>query len=106
MPCNYNRYPDDWFTHIRPAILARAGQRCEWCGVANHSYRWNVAHTKMILVVLTIAHLDQDISNNDFSNLAALCQRCHTRHDAPHRCRHRTTNTRKRLEHAGQQCLF
>ena len=38
-----------------------------------------------IVIVLTIAHLDQDINNNDDNNLAALCQRCHFRHDAPYR---------------------
>lgn len=32
-------------------------------------------------VVLTVAHLDHDKNNNRFSNLAALCQRCHLTHD-------------------------
>jgi hypothetical protein len=32
-------------------------------------------------IVLTVAHLDQDKGNNRFSNLAALCQRCHLNHD-------------------------
>lgn len=37
-------------------------------------------------VVLAAAHLDQDPSNNDPRNLAALCQRCHLAHDrAAHR---------------------
>lgn len=37
-------------------------------------------------VVLATAHLDQDPSNNDPRNLAALCQRCHLQHDrAAHR---------------------
>ena len=37
-------------------------------------------------VVLATAHLDQDPSNNDSRNLAALCQRCHLQHDrAAHR---------------------
>jgi 5-methylcytosine-specific restriction endonuclease McrA len=40
---------------------------------------------KAIKVVLTIAHLDHDITNNDHSNLMALCQRCHNRHDAQYR---------------------
>lgn len=42
-----------------------------------------------IVIVLTIAHLDQDISNNDDDNLAALCQRCHIRHDAPYRLKNK-----------------
>lgn len=32
-------------------------------------------------VVLTTAHLDRNPKNNERSNLAALCQRCHLRHD-------------------------
>lgn len=32
-------------------------------------------------IILTVAHLDRDSTNNDRSNLAALCQRCHLRHD-------------------------
>lgn len=32
-------------------------------------------------VILTVAHLDRDRSNNAPSNLAALCQRCHLNHD-------------------------
>lgn len=41
----------------------------------------------LIQVILTIAHLDQDPTNNEDDNLAALCQRCHNRHDAPHRAK-------------------
>lgn len=32
-------------------------------------------------IVLTVAHLDRDSKNNERSNLAALCQRCHLRYD-------------------------
>jgi len=39
--------------------------------------------------VLTVAHLDHDISNNELSNLRALCQRCHLDYD-------REDNTRRR----------
>lgn len=35
----------------------------------------------LILVVLTVAHLDQDPTHNEDSNLKALCQRCHFAHD-------------------------
>ncbi|WP_428663434.1 hypothetical protein [Runella sp.] len=34
-----------------------------------------------LVIVLTIAHLDHDIKNNDLANLKALCQRCHLKHD-------------------------
>ena len=32
-------------------------------------------------VVLTVAHVDQDKTNNRFDNLKAWCQRCHLKHD-------------------------
>jgi len=36
---------------------------------------------KTVHIILTIAHLDHDIKNNDNSNLMALCQFHHLRHD-------------------------
>lgn len=39
---------------------------------------------KPIVIVLTIAHLDHDPTNNDDDNLRALCQRHHLAHDAAH----------------------
>jgi 5-methylcytosine-specific restriction endonuclease McrA len=32
-------------------------------------------------VIITTAHLDRNQANNARENLAALCQRCHLRHD-------------------------
>ena len=32
-------------------------------------------------IILTVSHLDRDRTNNERSNLAALCQRCHLKHD-------------------------
>jgi len=40
---------------------------------------------KLFRVVLTIAHVDHDPTHNDETNLAALCQRCHNRHDRAQR---------------------
>lgn len=93
MPSDYKRYPHNWLTVIRPSILRRAGAlpekgieaKCESCAVPNHSTRRRcigdgIAYTT---IVLTIAHLDQDVTNNHPGNLAALCQRCHLRHDRP-----------------------
>lgn len=34
-----------------------------------------------VRVVLTVAHLDHDTTNNDPENLRAFCQRCHLRYD-------------------------
>lgn len=36
-------------------------------------------------IVLTVAHLDQDPTNNSSRNLAALCQRCHFVWDQNHK---------------------
>lgn len=36
---------------------------------------------RLVRVILTTAHLDRDHRNHDRNNLAALCQRCHLRHD-------------------------
>ena len=47
---------------------------------------------KCVKIVLTIAHLDHDIANNDYSNLAALCQRCHLRYDAKQHAETRRRN--------------
>lgn len=38
MPCNYKNYPDNWKTEIRPAILNRAKNKCEQCGVKNRAF--------------------------------------------------------------------
>ena len=43
----------------------------------------------LIVIVLTIAHLDHDVTNNDYSNLKALCQRCHNKYDARYRVQNR-----------------
>jgi hypothetical protein len=52
---------------------------------------------KLIRVVLTVAHLDGDIENNDLSNLMALCQKCHLQHDdIQHRTNARLTRERKK----------
>jgi len=41
-----------------------------------------LAGVRTTYVVLACAHLDHDPGNNAPANLAALCQRCHMRHDA------------------------
>lgn len=93
MPCDYKLYPENWFTEIRPLILRRAGARpersiqanCEWCELENYATLTPSSPTRPepSRVVLTIAHLDQDVTNNDPENLAALCQRCHLKWDRP-----------------------
>ena len=142
MPIDYSKYPNDWKTRIRPDILKRAKDRCEFCLVENKAgvfrgildgvavyQKWDgsvydAKDGSMILidregayayiesstgdpnqvaikVVLTIAHLDHDVNNNCYSNLAALCQRCHNRHDAKYRAANR-----KAKRQANQTSLF
>lgn len=79
MPCDYNLYPPNWKTEIRPRILKRAGNRCEFCGAENRKPHPETGSR----VILTIAHLDRDRDNHEVSDdrLRALCQRCHLRYD-------------------------
>ena len=96
MPINYKDYPPDW-KEIRARILARAKNRCEFCGLKNYSYVWSVHFhlrdidkykirniwfsnekdaireargltIKKVRVVLTVAHLDHDVENHSVSD--------------------------------------
>ncbi len=113
MPCDYGDYPANW-PEIRERIRARSQDRCEWCGVRNRQYR--LGHRgRFTRVVLTVAHLDHDLSNNDGmdrgrhclplgqANLVHLCQRCHLGHDAK---QHASTRRKNQDEAAGQGVLF
>jgi hypothetical protein len=130
MPIDYKKYPQNWKSEIRPAILERAENKCEFCGVENYSVGFRKAiggdfvafkangkissykqafqiakdlnallYDKHIIIVLTIAHLDHDVANNDYGNLRALCQRCHNRHDIEFRKANRKKNENKNRGH-------
>lgn len=77
MPIDYKHYHPKWTLISRMIRFRRAGNRCEWCGAINHLPH-PITGNK---VVLTVAHIDRNKANNRFSNLAALCQRCHLKHD-------------------------
>jgi hypothetical protein len=88
---NINRYPENWF-EIREKIRERAKDKCEECGVVNHSYINRFTREiclqdeeDTIRVVCTVAHLDHTPENCSEDNLKFLCQRCHNRYDIPHR---------------------
>jgi hypothetical protein len=51
----------------------------------------------MVTIVLTIAHLDHQPENCDPSNLRALCQMHHLRHDAAHHAETARATRRERL---------
>lgn len=124
MPCDYRDYPKNWKRHIVPTIRERSGDRCEWCGVENYARGVRdtdgtfipidpesespegVVDPSAIRIVLTVAHLDHDLANNDGidaggpalplgeANLVHLCQRCHNRHDREHRAATRAESKR------------
>lgn len=109
-PENRGRYPANW-REIRERIRARAGDKCEQCGVPNGAtiYRessgeWHPCAPdgskglqpvlsfsavramgfKVVTVVCTTAHLDHTPENCTDENLRFWCQRCHLRYDAEH----------------------
>lgn len=71
-PENKLRYPSNW-KQIRTSILERAHNCCEFCGVENHTYRYNERTKHMARIVLTIAHLDHTPEHCSPENLRALC---------------------------------
>jgi len=102
-PENKNRYPKDWKA-IRARILERAGNKCEFCGAENGSFRKRTISDKelgqivdRVKIVLTVAHLDHMPENVSDENLKALCQRCHNRYDAKNRANGRRQRRHKQL---------
>lgn len=79
MPIDYNEYHPKWRLISHLIRKVRAKDQCENCGVIN--YGSSKTGTK---VVLTVAHVDHDKTNNRFDNLKAWCQRCHLAHDQEH----------------------
>lgn len=117
MPINYKTYPPDWKSRIVPAVWKRAGAQCEECGLSHGQevYSFQVARkrgtktvyrrlwlevdpklatpkAKLVKVVLTVAHLDNDATNHavELDRLKLLCQRCHLKADAQYKAMKRT----------------
>ena len=53
---------------------------------------------KAIKIVLTVAHLDHDVTNNNNDNLKLMCQRCHLRYDAKHKAQKRKYKNNLKLD--------
>lgn len=84
-----HRYPADWKLRSRFVRFIRARGKCEWCGAA-HGEPHPVTGS---MVVLTTAHVYDDRPEAaSLLNLAALCQRCHNRHDS--KARHQRRKAR------------
>lgn len=98
---NKARYPPDW-KEISRAARERAGNRCEFCGAANHQPHPITGST----VILTVAHMDHTPENCEPENLRALCQKCHNKYDQPHRKKNAAETRRKKRAAAGQAELF
>jgi hypothetical protein len=109
MPIDKSKYPHNW-NQISIQVRTEANWQCEWCGLKNKAVVqrtpsgpveilvvWNnekkghedtsamrvnrLREFGLTKIVLTVAHLDRDTTNNHRSNLAALCQKCHLGHD-------------------------
>ena len=92
MPIDYKKYPPNWLSEIRPRIMKRANNKCEFCGLEHgqivHATKfeikedgryklrtlWFTSYSDAVRsdsgmkindvkVVLTIAHLDHDETN-------------------------------------------
>ena len=105
MPCDYKQYHPDW-KWIRRQILDQADDRCEFCGLDNYAVVTRDPVARPVRIVLTIAHLDHDINNNDPCNLRALCQQCHLRWDVEHHTTNAAETRRMKQAQAGQTSLM
>ena len=130
-PENQKLYPKDWKAISRRIRFERAGGKCEQCEAKHDSYgyrdtegRYHMiaedetflgmeaeaialegldGETKVVRIVLTVAHLNHDPTDNREENLKALCQRCHLRYDAKlHQAEAAKTREKKRNERAAK----
>jgi hypothetical protein len=72
-------YPTDWKLRAA-ACLARAGYRCEDCGVPHGVLRVGQRSKSPYIVYLHAAHVNHDPENPQ-ATLRALCPSCHLKYD-------------------------
>lgn len=82
MPLDYKKYPQNWY-ELQLAVLKRAQYHCEGSpAYPKCRAKQGMPHPVTdSLVLLSVAHFDRDLGNNELTNLRAWCQRCHLRHD-------------------------
>lgn len=71
--------------YVRRRGTGRYGYQNIWFSNKNDAARCQNSHDiKIVVVVLTVAHLDHDEENHDVKDdrLAAMCQMCHLKYDA------------------------
>lgn len=130
MPINKANYPPNW-DQLSLQVRTEAGFCCEWCqapaGKVIRRYPaggWELVETaqadptcvveqtesmtwarlrfyKLTRIIVGVAHLDRDSTNNNRENLAALCQRCHLNHDILQHVKNRKYG----VNHAAEQQL-
>jgi len=108
---NKLKYPKNW-KQISLDVRAKAGNRCEFCDIENHSIGFRTKdgefielqpshqvdvyvkenNLKLIKIILTVAHLDHNPENNNPKNLKALCQKCHLNYDKEQHLKTRQKN--------------
>jgi hypothetical protein len=75
----HDLYPLDWKARAA-ACLARAGYRCEHCGIPHGVLRVGKRSKSPYVVYLHAAHINHDPENPQ-AKLRALCPACHMKHD-------------------------
>jgi len=114
---NRSKYPADWEQISARIRFERANGKCERCGAKHGAIgardindKWHDVddidamnsdyggrlfdgeYPHIIKIILTCAHLNHDTTDNSDTNLAALCQLCHNRHDIKYRVQNRRHN--------------
>ena len=105
-PENRALYPDDWNDISMRIRFIRAQNRCECDGRCDgHDEPCTAVNREPhpitgSKVVLTVAHLDHNPTNNDDRNLMAMCQRCHLRYDRHLHAANRAETARRKAASA------
>lgn len=112
MPCDYKKYPKNW-KWLSKQIVARGHGRCELCHVKNHLDYWRspegeawgyeMPGYKKVKIILTVHHINYDVTDNSERNLILLCQRCHLRLDLPFKMANRKKKKAEEPAEVGQE---